>query len=65
MLKARTYFQIYQNNSSLFCKCCFAQSDMLEKMLAKFVRRILRKRLTSIYQRQFSVMLPEHLQDWK
>jgi len=65
MLKAHTYFQICQNNSGPFCKCCFAQSDMLEKILAKFVSRILRKRLTCFHQRHFSVMLPEHLQDWK
>ena len=65
MLKAHTYFQIYQNNSGPFCKCCFSQSDMLEKMLAKLVRRFLRKRLTCFYQRRFTVMLPEHLQDWK
>jgi len=38
---------------------------MLEKMLAKLVRRFLRKRLTCFYQRRFTVMLPEHLQDWK
>jgi len=63
MLKAHTYFQICQINSGPFCKCCFALSDM-ERILAKFVRRILRKRLTCFYQRQFSVMLPEHLQDW-
>jgi len=40
ILKARTYFQICQNNSGPYCKCCFAQSDMLEKILAKFVNRI-------------------------
>jgi len=28
MLKAHTYFQICQNNSGPFCKCCFSQSDM-------------------------------------
>jgi len=65
MLKAHTYFQICQNNSGPFCKCCFALWDMLEKILAKLVSRILRKRLTCFYQRRFSVMLPEHLQDWK
>jgi len=65
MLKAHTYFQIYQNNSGPCCKHCFAQSDMLEKILAKLVSRTLRKRLTCFYQRRFSVMLPEHLQDWK
>jgi len=45
-------------------KCYFAQSDMLEKILAKLVSQILRKRLTCFNQRRFSVMLPEHLQDW-
>jgi len=63
MLKAHTFFQICQNNSGPFCKCCFAQSDMLEKILAKLVSQILRKRWTCIFQRRFSVMLPEHLQD--
>jgi len=38
---------------------------MLEKILAKLVSWILRKRLTCFYQRRFSVMLPEHLHDWK
>jgi len=38
---------------------------MLEKILAKLASRILRKRLTCFYQRQYSVILPEHLQDWK
>ena len=65
MLKAHTYFQICQNNSGPFRKCCFAQSDMLEKILAKLVSQILRKHLTCFYQRRFSVMLPEYLQDWK
>jgi len=65
MLKAHTYFQIFKNNSGPRCKRCFAQSDMLEKILAKLVSRILRKRLTCFFQRRFSVMLPEHLQDWK
>jgi len=37
----------------------------LEKILAKLVSQILRKRLTCFYQRRFSVMLPEHLQEWK
>ena len=46
MLKAHTFFQVCQCNSCPFCKCCFAQSDMLEKILAKLVSRILRKRLT-------------------
>jgi len=61
MLKANIYFQICQNNSDPFCRCCFAHPDMLEKLLAKLVSRILRKRLTCFYQRRFSVMLPEHL----
>ena len=39
----------------------FTQSVMLEKILAKLVNRILRKRLTSFYQRRFSVMLPEEV----
>ena len=65
MLKAHTYFQICQNNSGPICKCCFAQSDMLEKILAELVSRILRKRLTCFYQRRFSVMLPERFHDWK
>jgi len=65
MLKAHTYFQICQNTSGPFCKCWFAQSDMLDKILAKRVSRIVRKRLTCFYQRPFPVMLPEHLQDWK
>jgi len=65
MLKAHTYFQICQNDSGPFCKCCSAQLDMLEEILAKLVSRILRNRLTCFYQRRFSVMLPEHLQDWK
>ena len=65
MLKAHTYFQICQNNSGQFCKRCFAQSDMLEKIVAKLVSRILRKRWNCFHQRRFSVMLPEHLQDWK
>ena len=52
-------------NSGPFGKCCFAQSDMLEKIVAKLVSRILREHLTCFYQRRFSVMLPEHLQDWK
>jgi len=65
MWKAHTYFQVFNNNSGPFCKCCFAQWDMLEKILAKLVSRILCKRLTCFYQRRFSVMLPEHLQDWK
>jgi len=39
--------------------------DILEKTFAKLVSRILRKHLTCFYQRRFSVMLPEHLQDWK
>jgi len=65
MLKAHTYFQICQYNSGPFCKYCFAQSDVLEKILTKLVSRILRKRLTCFYQRRFSVMLPEHLQDCK
>jgi len=30
MLKAHTYFQIFKNNSGPFCKCSFAQWDMLE-----------------------------------
>jgi len=38
---------------------------MLEEILAKLVSRISRKRLTCFYQCQFSVMLPEHLQDWE
>jgi len=38
---------------------------MLEKILAKLVSRILRKRLSCFYQRRFFVMLPEHLRDWK
>jgi len=46
MLKAHTYFQIFKNNSGPHCKRCFAQSDMLEKIFAKLVSRILRKRLT-------------------
>jgi len=29
------------------------------------LEKILHKRLTCFYQRRFSVMLPEHLQDWK
>jgi len=65
MLKAHTYFQICQNNSGSFCKCWFATSDILEKILAKLVSQILRKRLTCFYQRRFSVILPEHLQEWK
>jgi len=36
---------------------------MLEKILAKLVSQILRKRWTCLFQRRFSVMLPEHLQD--
>ena len=55
-------FKSFKNNSGPFCKCCFAQSDMLEKILAKLVSRISRKRWTCFYQRRFSVMLPEHLQ---
>ena len=65
MLKAHTFFQICHCNSGPFWQCCFAQSDMLEKILAKLVSWILRKCLTYFYQRRFSVMLPEHLQDWK
>ena len=65
MLKAHTYFQICQNNSGRFCRRCFARSDMLQNIFAKLVSRILRKRLTCFWQRRFSVMLPEHLQDWK
>jgi len=65
MLKAHTYFQICQNNSSPLCKYSFAQLEMLEKILAKLVSRVLGKRLTCFYQRRFSVMLPEYLQDWK
>jgi len=38
---------------------------MLEKILAKLLSRILRKRLACFYKRWSSVMLPEHLQDWK
>jgi len=37
----------------------------LEKIVAKLVSRILRKRWNCFHQRRFSVMLPEHLQDWK
>jgi len=65
MLKVHTCFQICQNYSGPFCKHCFAQSDMLEKLLAKLANRILRKLLTCFYPCRFSVMLPEHLQDWK
>jgi len=65
MLKAHTHFQICQNNSGQFSKRCFGQSDMLKKILAKLVSRILRKRWNWFNQRRFSVMLPEHLQDWK
>ena len=65
MLEVHTYFQICQNNSGQFSKRCFAQSDMLEKIVAKPVSRILRKRWNCFHQRRFSVMLPEHLQDWK
>jgi len=35
MLKAHTSFQICQCNSGPLCKCCFAQSDMLEKNTCK------------------------------
>jgi len=53
------FFQICQCNSGPFCKCCFAQSHMSEKILAKHVSRIVRKRLTCSYHCRFSVMLPE------
>jgi len=41
MLKTHNHFQICQNNSGPFSKCCFAQSDMSEKILAKLVSRIM------------------------
>jgi len=43
MLEAHTYFQIFQNNSGPFRRCCFAQTGMLEKILEKLVSRILGK----------------------
>jgi len=65
MLKAHSYFQSVKIILVRFADAVLYNRRCCKKILAKLVSRIIRKCLTWFYQRRFSVMLPEHLQDWK